>query len=69
MVVAYRSVQIEARDSRLVPASELPRLNADLNEYGNNVNKSIGALRATVARAYLPTIDPMRRNQEPGLKR
>jgi hypothetical protein len=41
----YRSVQIEARDSRLVPASELPRLNADLNEYGNNVNKSIGALR------------------------
>lgn len=41
----YRTVQIEAKDGRFVPSSKLPRLNAALDEYGNNVNKSIDALR------------------------
>jgi hypothetical protein len=54
----YRTVQREANSSALVPRNQLPRVNADLDKYGENVNTSIGLLRpmwrALTSRDYHP---------------
>lgn len=60
----YRTVQKEARDPSLVPPGQLPRLESDLNEYGTNINQSIGLLRpiwrALTSHDYRPDDDKSR---------
>jgi hypothetical protein len=54
----YRDLQREMNILNLVPKDQLPRLNADLDKYGANVNESVGLLKplwqTITSREYQP---------------